>query len=243
MPDKGYGFIEGDDRNDYFFRKESFTDATQIDKIGDGAFVTFDERATPKGYRADRLSLVSPAHVATFVLPDEVVISKTDRLPGWELLEIGDWVVHGASRDSPDQAKRELQRNARRVGANALLGVEYYKSTGAQGNYRFTVHNFRGRVAAVGRRSAHGTHTHADLTGLNQRARKAYQQLEQKIRSIHQRKSTTGSVLFIGALVCLVAQIGSFIPSIVLCFAGGIALLYGSTYRWIEYRRAPIAME
>jgi len=176
LPDKGYGFIEGDDRNDYFFRKESFTDATQIDKIGDGAFVTFDERATPKGYRADRLSLVSPAHVATFVLPDEVVISKTDRLPGWELLEIGDWVVHGASRDSPDQAKRD-------------------------------------------------------------------QQLEQKIRSIHQRKSTTGSVLFIGALVCLVAQIGSFIPSIVLCFAGGIALLYGSTYRWIEYRRAPIAME
>jgi cold shock CspA family protein/uncharacterized protein YbjQ (UPF0145 family) len=243
LPDKGYGFIKGDDGKDYFFRKESFTDAAQIDKIGDGAFVTFDERATPKGYRADQLSLVTPAHVATFVLPDEVVISKTDRLPGWELLEIGDWVVHGASRDSPDQAKRELQQNARRVGANALLGVEYYKSTGAQGNYRFTIHHFRGRVAAVGRRSTRGTYTEADLTGLNQRARKVHQQIEEKIRSMHQRRSTVAAALLIGALICLVAQIGSFIPSVVLGIAGGITLLFGSTDRWIEYRRAPIAMD
>jgi len=214
LPDKGYGFIEGDDGNDYFFRKESFTDAAQIDTIGDGVFVTFDERATPKGYRADRLSLVSRTHVATFLPPDEVVISKTDRLPGWELLEAGDWVVHGASRDSPDQAKRELQQNARRVGANALLCVEYYKSTGAQGNYRFTIHNFRGHVAVVGKRSARGTHTQTDLTGLDQRARKKHQQLEQKIRSMRQRRSTVAAVLFIGALVCLVAQIGAFIPSV-----------------------------
>jgi cold shock CspA family protein/uncharacterized protein YbjQ (UPF0145 family) len=243
VPDKGYGFIKGDDGKDYFFRKESFTDAAQVDRIADEAVVAFEERATPKGYRADRLSLVSRTLVTTFVLPDEVLISKTDRLHGWELVEIGDWIVHGASQHSPDQAKKDLQQNARRIGANALLGVEYYKSTGAQGNYRFTIHHFRGHVAAVGRRSARGTSTQADLAGLNQRARKAHQQLEGKIRAMRQRRSTVATALFIGALICLVAQIGAFLPSVVLGIAGGITLVVGSTDRWIEYRRAPIAME
>jgi hypothetical protein len=95
----------------------------------------------------------------------------------------------------------------------------------------------------VGRRSARGTSTQADLTGLNQRARKAHQQLEGKIRAMRQRRSTVAAALFIGALICLVAQIGAFIPSVVLGIAGGVTLVVGSNDRWIEYRRAPIAME
>jgi cold shock CspA family protein len=141
VPDKGYGFIKGDDGKDYFFRKESFTDAAQVERIADEAVVTFEECATPKGYRANRLSLVSRTSATTFVLPDEVLISKTDRLHRWELVEIGDWIVHGASRHSPDQARKELQQNARRIGVNALLCVEYYKSTGhrATKDSRFTI--------------------------------------------------------------------------------------------------------
>jgi hypothetical protein len=204
--------------------------------------ITFDERTTPQGYRADRLSLVCRTRVTTFVLPDDVLISKTDRLHGWELVEICDWIVHGASRQSPDQARKELQWNARCLGANALLCVEYYKSTGAQGNHRFTIHHFRGRVAAVGRRSTRSTYREADLTGLNQRARMANQQIEEKIRSMRQRRSTVAATLFIGGLICLVAQIGAFIPSVVLGVAGGVTLLFGSTDRWLEYRMAPIAV-
>jgi hypothetical protein len=36
-----------------------------------------------------------------------------------------------------------------RLGANALLGLHYSKSSGQNGNYRFTVHNFTARPAIV----------------------------------------------------------------------------------------------
>ncbi|MBB6188973.1 hypothetical protein [Rhodanobacter sp. MP7CTX1] len=70
----------------------------------------------------------------------------------------------------------------------------------------------------------------------------ANQQIEEKIRSMRQRRSTVAATLFIGGLICLVAQIGAFIPSVVLGVAGGVTLLFGSTDRWLEYRMAPIAV-
>jgi hypothetical protein len=239
LADKGYGFIKGDDRKVYFFRKESFIDALEVGRIADEALVTFEECVTPKGYRADRLSLVSRVNVTTFVLPEKVMTSKTDQLHGWELLEMGGWIVHGASRHSPDQARNELKQNARRIGANALLHVEYYKTTGSQGNYRFTIHNVRGRVAVVGRRCARGPHSEADVIGLHQRGRKAQHQLEEAIQTKRQCKLMMAAALFVGALVCFVVLRGSSIPSFMFCIAGGFTLLLsGSTYRWIESGRA-----
>jgi len=67
---KGYGFIRGEDQKDYFFRKESFLDALEVGRIADEVLVTFEECVTPKGYRANRLSLVSRVNVTTFVRLD-----------------------------------------------------------------------------------------------------------------------------------------------------------------------------
>jgi len=77
------------------------------------------------------------------------------------------------------------------------------------------------------------------VIGLHQRSRKAQQQLEEAIHIKHQSKLRMATALFVGALVCFVVLRGSLIPSFLFCIAGGFTLLLsGSTYRWIEYRRA-----
>lgn len=235
LPEKGYGFIKGNDGKDYFFRKESFADAVHVGRIVEDALVTFDEQATPKGYRAVCLSLVNAGIETNFVFPDGVVTSKTNHLQGWDLLGTGDWIVHGMSSTSPDEARRILSQNANRIGANALIGVEYYKTTGSRGNYQFTVHNFRGRIALAGRRSARGTEKGVDLEALNLYARKAQQLEESKLESKRQHKRNVATALCAGGVLCLVVLSALWFVGVILFVAAGISLSVGSTYRWIEY--------
>jgi hypothetical protein len=76
LADKGYGFIKGEDRKDHFFRKESSLGALEVGRIADEVLVTSKECVTPKGYRANRLSLASRVNVTTFVLPERVMTSR-----------------------------------------------------------------------------------------------------------------------------------------------------------------------
>jgi cold shock CspA family protein len=57
LPEKKYGFIKGDDGKDYFFHQNAFKDKKQIAMISEEAYVSFDQKATPKGYRAVDITL------------------------------------------------------------------------------------------------------------------------------------------------------------------------------------------
>lgn len=174
LPEKEYGFIKGEDGRDYFFSFSAIRDKSHIVRIAEGTWVEFEQKATPKGYRAERI-LVLDERILRYSEPDEVLISQGDSVKGWEFIERGEWIVHGSSRESPDDAKRELARAARHVGANALIESEYYKTTGSEqgtgkGTHHYTIHNFRARIATVGKKDMNGSLTLDDLTGLNQRA-------------------------------------------------------------------------
>ncbi len=67
LSEKKYGFIKGDDGKDYFFHVNEFRDKQHISNICEEAFVTFDQQATPKGYKAKNCSLINTADVATYV--------------------------------------------------------------------------------------------------------------------------------------------------------------------------------
>jgi len=56
LPNKGYGFIKGDDNKDYFFHKSNIK-KEDINKICENALVEFEEKATPKGYNAINISI------------------------------------------------------------------------------------------------------------------------------------------------------------------------------------------
>lgn len=227
VPEKKYGFIKGDDGKDYFFHLADFQAQLQKDKITDGAPVEFEPTANSKGYRAVNCSLVDLSDVSTYVVPDDFPTSKFDTLPGWEIIEMGDWIVHGSSSESPNAAKMDLIDSALRVRANALVNVEYYKTTGSAGNYRYSIHNYRARIVKVARKSSQGEHRLEDLRDLNQKAAAEKQRLveltNQSKKAIKKKKNIIWGIL------------GSFTVAIFLAtgvtqfgiFAGVMALIFG----------------
>jgi len=175
LPEKRYGFIKGDDGKDYYFHQDSLRDMKLADRICEDAFVEFDQKATPKGYKAEGVVLINPAHVLMYTVPADFVVSRTRDVKGWDILEEGQWVVHGRSRHSPDDAKRGLVNAARCVGANAVLSLEYYKATGSEagtglGTYYFTIHCFRALVTTIAKKKQTGQYTIDGLLGVNHRA-------------------------------------------------------------------------
>ena len=58
VPDKGYGFITGEDGRDYYFHRSALEPGQPFDHLLDGAAVTFDAAHAPKGLRAEGVRLV-----------------------------------------------------------------------------------------------------------------------------------------------------------------------------------------
>lgn len=54
IPDRGFGFVRGDDGNEVFFHRTEVT-ATDFDSLEEGEAVTFDVVDSPKGPRAKNL--------------------------------------------------------------------------------------------------------------------------------------------------------------------------------------------
>lgn len=175
LPEKQYGFIKGDDGKDYFFHENEFINKQEITNICEEAFVKFDQQATPKGYKAKMCMLLEATEVSTYVTPSEFLTSKNNKIKGWDVIEVGQWLVHGSSRDSPEHAKKEVQSRAKNLGANAVLELTYYKTTGSEpgtgkGTYYFTIHNFHGRITVLAKRNSQGKLKENNLLGVNRKA-------------------------------------------------------------------------
>jgi len=185
LPEKKYGFIKGDDGKDYFFHERCFKDKRDIGKICEESFVGFDQQATPKGYRAISCYLISSEDVLTYAVPDEFIASKSNGVRGWDIIEHSEWKVYGTSRDSPDAAKLDAIDSAKRIGANALVNLKYFKTTDSEpgtgkGTYYYTVHNFHGCAVMLAKKSARGGYRSNELLGINHRAESLKTMLDAK---------------------------------------------------------------
>lgn len=95
------------------------------------------------------------------------MLSKTDTMPGWEVLEESNWIITASGSGNPDDTKGALKGLARSIGANSVIYMNYQKTTGSSGNYNFTVHNFTGRPALIGKRSLSGTYAISEFADIN----------------------------------------------------------------------------
>lgn len=232
VPEKKYGFIKGDDGKDYFFHLDSFKDRCHKDKICDDVLVEFEPTPTPKGYRAQECSLLNLSDVTTYVVPDEFLTSKAMTIKGWEIIEMGDWIVHGSSRASPDVARKDLIDSAMRVRANALVDTTYYKTTGSEpgtgrGTHHYTVHNFRARIVIVARRSPKGAFNAEDLCGLNQRAEAEKQRLVELNNRSKRKRNLVWAV--IAGLSAILLAIGGGDMFMVIFIALLVGLVFGQS--------------
>lgn len=204
LPEKGYGFIKGDDGKDYFFHIREFHNKTHAERVCEAAIVQFEQQATPKGYKAKRCILLNPKDIFTYITPDHFLTSKTDSVRGWEIIERGNWIVHGNSDDSPEAAKQKVIDRAKSVGANAIIELKYYKTTGSSDNYRFTIHNFQGRVVTLAKKNSMSKYSVDDLVGLNQQA----EVLEQRLIELARKAMKERMTIFLVAIVALFTLFG-----------------------------------
>lgn len=203
LPSKGYGFLRGDDGRDYFVH---CNDIIEPDAVVEGQRVAFEESTTPKGYRARRVRPVALAGAVRYLLPDEVLTSRSAIIKGWDVLVRSHWIVSGSSRDSPDAAMRILREHASRIGATAVLVVEYCKTRGEEqgtgrGTHYFTIHHFHGHPVVVGKPSVHGTHSLGVLMGLDGVAAK----LKRELVAMTRQSRITATL----AVTCILAAAGS----------------------------------
>lgn len=180
LPEKHYGFIRGVDGKAYFFHHDAVKDHRQLAHICEAAAVTFDEKATPKGYRADNLVLLKPSTVAKYTIPDTFITTRSAQVKGWDMVERSEWLIYGTSHDSAEAAKSDMIMKATRLGAQALIEVRYFKTTGNAGNYIFTIHNYSGRVVTLAKKCAQGDYEKDHLLGLNARICLIKHDLERK---------------------------------------------------------------
>lgn len=236
LPEKKYGFIKGDDGKDYFFHEDEFRDRNQIAKLCEEAFVAFDQQATPKGYKAKNCSLIEPSKIVSYATPNEFVVSRSNGVRGWDVLERGNWVVHGSSEESPDSARLDAIEAAKQVGANALLELEYYKTRGfepgeGKGTHYFTIHNFRGRVATLAKRTSTGPFRADQLMGLNERAESLKKELAARAGASKRKRNIVWAAVIALSLASLNAAPGAIIVWVVAGFICGRSTDYGS---WLQ---------
>lgn len=167
LPTKKYGFIKGDDSNDYFFHVSAFDNHSDVDNVCEGAVIEFEEAANNKGYYAKRCKLTAEASESRYTMPDKLLTSKGSSISGWDLLEEPQWWMHGNSTVSPDAAKNDLIKAAQSYGVTGLLNLQYYKTTGSRGNYLYSVHNFKAQPVKLAKRHFNGQCVATDFIGIN----------------------------------------------------------------------------
>lgn len=232
LPSKRYGFVRGDDGNDYYLHEQ---DLMRAGPLYQGLRVEFEEAATPKGYRARRVRAVDSTVGCRYETPSEIVETKGTELAEWELLESIPWIIMGASRDSPEAAKAELRAHARAIGANALFRVQYFKTTGQEagsgrGIHYFTIHNFRGVPAVVGRVTEAGGKARNELVGLSERVTEFNRQQAGK-RKERRRK---GFLCILGAAASTAACFAMLGPNLAALIPGATLALLAKDFFQID---------
>ena len=183
LPEKGYGFILGDDKKDYFFHVNNLQKRSDSENIGEGSILCFEQKATPKGYEAFDVILADPTALL-YEAPEEIMLVKKGKtLPrGWEVIVSSEWSVEARDEDM-EEVYYVLRENAREVGANALLDVTYNKEKEEDGNYKYTVHYLKGKLAMVGKKSTKGELARNDLIiDLNGIAEEMFDELYERSR-------------------------------------------------------------
>lgn len=213
---KRYGFILGEDEQEYFFHTTALADRSQLSALCDAAEVEFEPVDSEKGPQAQNLKLLNTEQGNRYVVPGEVYVSKGKFVKGWQVVDWGEWEVIGSSAVSSEEAKDQAKSRAASLGANALLELAYFKSTDAQGN---ELHNFRGRIANIGKKHAEGEVEREALMGINQNAELVKQQQDAET---HSRKLRRQVVWALGLIATVIAAAMQY-----WLLAGGIAVTAG----------------
>ncbi len=169
-------------------------------------------------------------------MPNEFITSRSSSIRGWDNYEYGNWIIHGSSRDSPDAARVKVISGAEYIGANALINLEYYKTTGSEagtgsGTYYYTIHNFCGRAVTIAKRNLKGKLRVDDLSGLNQRAEALKKNLVDKTKMSKRKRNIIWLIVLILSFFALVTEPWFIVALLIIGYFFGRSTDYDS---WLE---------
>lgn len=115
---------------------------------------------------------------------------------------------------------------AKYVGANSLINLEYYKTTGSEagtgrGTYHYTIHNFQGRVVTLAKRNSKGNYRADELSGLNQRAEALKKELVEQTNASIRKRNIVWSVIVALSFFALVTEPFSIVLLLIFGFLFG----------------------
>ncbi|MBE6424318.1 cold-shock protein [Succinivibrio dextrinosolvens] len=239
VEDKGYGFIQAEHKSVFFHLNDVFND--DKDKIKIGQAVKFDEIPSPKGNKAVDVSIANIDDLK-FTFPNEPIILKDGQKLGGEyvVLDISDYELFYSSRD-PSGWRDIFKEHLKFLGANAVIGLNISQTTGEEpgtgnGTHLFTIHNYFGRVAKVGKISSMGIKS-SQIQKLNDAIedRKAEERayLEQKDKEFTKKRNILTACIFVLSL--LVTILVLMLP-LLQCFmySIGIAFLACIIINWLQ---------
>jgi cold shock CspA family protein len=148
VPEKNYGFIDGDDGNSYYVHA---SDIRNHLNLAPGQQVEFDPFPTPKGLRARKV-LPGLAPQMIYAVPDAFIMTRDHYVRGCETVAVLSRNCWGEVND-PNVAREQLKTVAIQQGANAVVSMRLEKYTKAEGcsNYQYTMHRFYGDAVIVRR--------------------------------------------------------------------------------------------
>ncbi|MEZ8376393.1 cold-shock protein [Vibrio cyclitrophicus] len=141
---KKYGFINGDDGESYFLHFSALLDKLDEAKLVKNVVVEFDPTPNPKGLAAKKV------RVPTVYFKKEMVDFFTTRAPKPKYGTVEkQHSIECRFIKGLDEAREHIETLAKDAGCNAILNMSFEKETFNSGNYRYTVHAFKGDFAIV----------------------------------------------------------------------------------------------
>ena len=143
---KKFGFIKGEDNEDYFFHFNDLINKGDVVKLKKGANVKFDPIPTKKGLAAKKVTVSDKIKFKKKLVSG--LIKNKNYQPNHGCVEVRKTITTSFFKNI-DDAKNNLESIARKTNANAILNIKYESKTFNSGNYRYTQHAYTADLAIV----------------------------------------------------------------------------------------------
>ena len=156
---EGYGFIFGEDGEEYYFNQYSLKD--NAGEIISGQEVAFVPEISAKGTKA---GTVTPKELL-YEEPRAFIFSETEEIRGWDILEsLGEFREQEANTIS--EAKMMLRNIAIAYGGNGIINLLITKEEKYSGNYCSSLYKASGIPVQIAKLSPIGTYELDDFRSM-----------------------------------------------------------------------------
>ncbi len=141
-----YGFIRDNAGTSYFFTPQRMASGQDYGEIKIDMALEFTQKAGPRGMIAENIRIVE-MHSGVQV-PRKLIIASGDEMLPNDLIidECNFQVMQSCWFKSPSDAMDQLKSAASQSSANVIAGVKIHKRIFSEGNYKYTMHSFSGKV-------------------------------------------------------------------------------------------------